>query len=114
MTGTEKGAIPKPFQIKTVRGEPYELYGRTLVPEARIITWGQARATVGTRNLAGWAGGLAWVVPVAVVETATEGERRIATSNLTQKVLATMLVAVLAVCLVFSVIRQIACLSKED
>jgi hypothetical protein len=60
-----------------VRGEPYYVGGRKLTPVARIVSWGKARATIGTHRIGGWAGGAVWVRPVAVLEETSAGEHRI-------------------------------------
>ena len=71
------------FRVETVRGEPYEVGGRRLIPVARIASFGKARATIGTNQVSGWGGGFVQVAPLAVVEETPEGERRIAISDRT-------------------------------
>ena len=47
------GATNRLLRVQTVRGEPYEVRGRRLVPLARVVSLGRARATVGTHRLEG-------------------------------------------------------------
>jgi uncharacterized spore protein YtfJ len=67
-----------PLRIATVRGEPLQAGGRTLIPVVRFVSWGRARATIGTRGVWGWGGGFVRIRPLAVLEETPHGERRVA------------------------------------
>ena len=95
----------KRLRIETVRGEPIHVQGRTLIPEARIVSYGRARADIGSRRIGGWATGFAQVTPLAVIEQSDEGERRIATKDANAMALRGMLSGALAILIVFPVIR---------
>jgi uncharacterized spore protein YtfJ len=81
MGGGEGITRPALFRVETVQGEPYYVGGRKLVPVVRILTFGKARATVGTHRMGGWGSGLVWIKPVALLVEAPEGERRIAITD---------------------------------
>jgi uncharacterized spore protein YtfJ len=55
----------------------------TLVPEARIVSFGRARATIGADQVSGSGMGFSRITPVAVVVVAPEGEKRIAVVDAT-------------------------------
>jgi len=65
------------LRVKTVRGDAYSIGGRSLIPVARIVSFGKARATVGSHQIAGQGGGFVWIQPLAVVEATSAGELRI-------------------------------------
>jgi hypothetical protein len=73
------GSVAKigPFQVKTVRGEPILAGDRTLIPVTRVVSFGQARATIGRSRHSGWGGGFVWVRPVAMLVDTTRGQQRI-------------------------------------
>jgi uncharacterized spore protein YtfJ len=108
MAGEKDSTNRKPFRIKTVRGEPYTIGERTLIPVARILSYGRARATIGTRRLGGWAGGFIRVTPRAIVEQTPEGERRIAIGDATGALIGRMLAMVVVITLFFSAVRSFA------
>jgi len=60
--------MTSPLQIKTVRGTPIQVYGRTFVPVARVISLVRHRATVRKTGYGAAGGGAVWVKPLAVVE----------------------------------------------
>jgi len=66
---------PRRFRIKTVRGDPYQVKGRTLVPVARIWTYGRAGGTIAAESVGGAGGGFVRITPLAVVEETARGER---------------------------------------
>jgi uncharacterized spore protein YtfJ len=96
---------PKVFQIRTVRGDPYQVGGRTLVPVARIVSFGKARATVGANRIGGWGGGFAWVRPLALLEQIPEGERRVPIRDSAAPALRVMFGAAVAATLFFALLR---------
>lgn len=106
--GNESGEPKsKRLRIETVRGEPIRVQGRTLVPEARIVSFGRARGNIGSRRISGWATGFAHVTPLAMIEDSDEGEQRIATTDATTTALAGMLGAAVAIMVAFPMIRRL-------
>jgi hypothetical protein len=101
------------YRIETVRGEPFVIGGRTLTPEARIISLGRARATIGTKHLSGWGGAFVQVVPRAIVEETPEGERRIAITDATSSALRGLLGVAIVTTLLLTAIRWCALRSKS-
>ena len=77
------GGMTRPalFRVKTVQGQPYYVGGRKLVPVVRIVSFGKARATVGTRRMGGWGSGFVWIKPLALLVETPEGERRISIAD---------------------------------
>lgn len=103
------------FRTARVRGEPYHVAGRTLVPVARVVTYGQARATVGTYRLAGRGRGWAHIRPLAIVEKTTGGERRIPIRDATAQSVACMAIAAVVITLLLSVVRwRLRCSGPRD
>lgn len=104
--GTRNGKARKaPFEVKTVHGQPYDLDGRKLIPVARIVSAGKARATIGPNRISGWGGGFARITPVAILEETAEGERYIPISDATTAAVRGMLAAMLAGTLFFTFLR---------
>lgn len=107
--GCEKARTAQgPFRVKTVRGEPYQVGERTLIPVTRIVSLGRARATIASDSISGWGGGLVQIVPLALIEETSEGERRIAITDATAATLRQMLVVAIATTWVFAAIRWLA------
>lgn len=104
----QAGAANRPLRVQTVRGEAYDVLGRSLIPVARIVSFGKGRATLRREGVQGWAVGFGQVVPVAVVEKAGNGERHIAITDVTSIVLRWMLAAAVAVTLLFMALRRLA------
>lgn len=96
---------PKPFHIKTVRGEAYHVGGRKLTPVARVVTFGKARATVGTGGISGFGAGLVHITPMAMLEETAGGERRIPLRASDSTAVWGMVGAVTAITLVCTVVR---------
>ena len=61
-----------PFRLHVVRGEPYYIDGRTLIPEARFLSFGKARATIRGHSIGGWGMGFVRVSPLAMIEETVE------------------------------------------
>jgi uncharacterized spore protein YtfJ len=101
----EKAVRPRPFRIETVRGQPVHVGERTLIPVARIVSFGKARGTIGTDRIGGWGVGFAWVTPVAIVEETPEGERRTPIADGTAAALRSLLGAAVATTLFFTAVR---------
>jgi uncharacterized spore protein YtfJ len=109
MTHRDKGAVrPRLFRIETVRGEPYHVGERTLIPVARIMTFGKARGTIGAHGVSGWGGGLVQVTPLSILEQTADDERSIPIVDATATARRGLLGAALATVLLFAVIRWLA------
>jgi uncharacterized spore protein YtfJ len=96
-----------PLCIETVRGEPYVVGGRKLTPVARVIYLGRARGIIRTDSVGGWGAGFAWVRPLAVVGETADGERILSITDSTRSTLVRLVLAVVAITLVFSAIRRL-------
>jgi len=66
MGSREQGSKEGPFRAETVQGEPWEVAGWRLTPVARLISFGRAKATIGTKEIGGWGAGVVRITPVAV------------------------------------------------
>ena len=58
-----------PFQVKRVRGTPIQVFGRTLTPVARVVSAAKHRGTIGRGQFEGAGWGMAYVQPLAVIES---------------------------------------------
>jgi 3-deoxy-D-arabino-heptulosonate 7-phosphate (DAHP) synthase class II len=105
MRGEGKESGRKTYRVDVVRGEPYHVGDRELIPEARIASYGRARATIGTHRTGGWGVGLVQVKPLAIVERTAEGERRIVISDATARSMRLMLGVAAAMMVIFAGIR---------
>jgi uncharacterized spore protein YtfJ len=99
-----------PLRVETVRGEAYEIDGRTLIPIVRIVSWGRARATIGHDRVGGWGTGFVWIRPLAMVETTPQGDRRIPITDTTAAAVRGLLGVALIVALFCTTIR---CLTRR-
>jgi uncharacterized spore protein YtfJ len=95
-------------RVRTVRGDPYSVNGRKLIPIVRIASFGRARATVGSHRISGWGGGFVWVRPVALLEETPEGERRITITDGTASAVRRLLGTTLAITLFCATVRWLA------
>jgi uncharacterized spore protein YtfJ len=100
-----QGSRPRALRVETVRGDPYYVDGRELIPVARVVSFGKARATIGTRQVGGRGGGFVWIKPLAVLEVTPSGERRIAIQDGTAAAVRGMLASAISIALVFTAIR---------
>ncbi len=105
MVAWREGLRVGPFRVKAVRGEPYIVDGRKLVPVVRIISFGKARGTVGTRWVGGWGRGFVWIRPLAVLEETPKGERRIPITDGTAAAVRSLLGMAVAITLFFATVR---------
>jgi hypothetical protein len=105
MGGDEGDGRPALFRVSTVQGEPYNVGGRKLTPVVRIVSFGKASATIGTRQLGGKGGGFVWVRPLAVVEETPEGERWIAVTDGTAKAVRRLLGGAVAMTVALAAVR---------
>ncbi len=97
-------------RVRTVRGEPYEVRGRRLIPLARMVSLGRARATIGTHRLEGWGWGLAYVKPLSMIVDTPGGVRlaKVAVRDGTTRALVRMYLAAVALTLLFAAVRWLA------
>lgn len=105
MGGEVKDTGRRRYRVEVVQGEPYCVGDRVLIPEARIASYGRARATVGTYRVGGWGVGTVQVKPLAVVDRTAEGEKRIVIVDATTRTLRLFLGAGMAMMVVFVCIR---------
>lgn len=96
---------PRLFHVRTVRGEPYQIGEHTLVPVARIVSWGKAKGRIGNGQFGGWGGGFTSVTPLGVLEQTAEGERYVPFIEGTTLALRKLLVAAVAISLGLAAIR---------
>jgi hypothetical protein len=96
------------LRSQVVRGEPYRVAGRTLTPEARIVSIGRARATIGTRQYGGWGFAFTWVIPTALIEETEDGERRFPIPDTTANALRGIWASAVALVVFFTTIRWLA------
>lgn len=108
MRQSKPGATSRLVRAQTIRGEPVEVRGRTLVPVARVVSLGRARASIGTHRLEGHSWGATYVKPLAVLERTPRGERRIAVRDGTARALLAMYLAAVGITLFFAAIRWLA------
>lgn len=111
----EGGTIVRPalFRIKTVQGEPTFVGGRKLIPVARVISFGKARATVGTRGIGAWGGGFVWIRPIAVLENTPAGECHIAVTDRTAAAVRGLLGLTVAISLALAAVRWLVQKSRK-
>jgi len=105
---------PRSFRVKTVRGEPYSVGGRVLIPVARVISFGKATATVGARQVSGRGGGFVWIKPLAVLEVTPAGEHRIPLHDSTAAAVRGMLASAIVVAVFAGAIRLVARRMRKD
>ena len=103
-----QGSKSRALRVKTVRGDPYYIDGRELIPVVRVVSFGKARATIGTSQIGGRGGGFVWIKPLAVLEVTPAGERRIAIQDGTTAAVRGMLAAMISMTLLFTAIRWLA------
>jgi hypothetical protein len=108
MVGNAQSSRQPPFRVKTVRGQPYEVDGRKLVPVVRIVSFGRARGTIGVNGVIGRGAGFALLLPMAIEEKTAEGERRIATRDTTATVLVSLFGAAVVMTVFFAAARWLA------
>ena len=105
---------PRAFHVKTVRGDPYYVGERELIPEARVISFGKARGTIGDGRVSGRGGGFAWIKPLAVIEVTPDGERRIPIQSGTAAAMRGMLTVTIAMMLFLTTIRWLVRWKKRS
>jgi hypothetical protein len=105
MSKDNPGIVNRPFRAETVYGEPYYIGDRRLTPVARVVSFGKARANIGTDTIAGWGAGFVHVKPVAILEERGEESRHIAINRRTEAILRQMLGVAVALTIIFTAIR---------
>jgi hypothetical protein len=108
MQEAKRGAATPLVRVQTVRGEPYEVRGRRLIPLVRVVSLGKARASIGTHRLEGRGWGLAYVKPLAMVEEIPGGERRVAVRDGTARALQSVYLAAVLATLILAGARWVA------
>jgi hypothetical protein len=108
MNRREQNTRQRPFRIKKVHGEPFQLGDRQLIPVVRVLSFGKARATIGARGMSGWGAGWERVVPIALIEKTAAGESSIPITDVTAVALRSMLVAAVLVTVFLTGIRCLA------
>ena len=101
-------ACPLRLRARVVRGEPYQVGEVTIVPEARVVSLGRARATIGSDHVSGGGAGFVNITPVAVVVSTPLGERRVPIVDVTASALFRLGVTALAFLLLGMCIRWLA------
>jgi len=94
-----------PLKLRTVQGEPYYVGGRKLIPVVRIVSFGRAKAMVGTQRSGGRGVGFVSLRPLAVLVEDPEGERRIPITDATASAVYRLLGLALALTLFLAVVR---------
>ena len=105
---------PRAFRVKTVRGDPYYVGERELIPEARVVSFGKARGTIGDRQVSGRGGGFVWIKPLAVIEVTPDGERRIPIQTGTAAAMRGMLSVTIVMTLLLTTIRWLVRWKKRS
>jgi uncharacterized spore protein YtfJ len=95
------------LRVRTVRGEPYHVGDVTLIPEARIVSFGRGRATIGTSRVSGSGMAFSHVTLAAVVVAAPEGETRIPIVDATASVIRRLVAVAAGIVLLSSGVRSL-------
>jgi uncharacterized spore protein YtfJ len=95
------------LKLRTVRGEPYYVDGRTLIPVVRIVSFGKAKAIIGKGRSGGRAVGFVWMKPLAILEAGPEGEHRVPITDATTSAAYGLLGLALAITLVSAAVRRL-------
>ena len=78
---------------EVVRGTPFEVSGRVLVPEARVTLLTSREVTLGSRTTKAFGLQLARIQPTAMVEPTAHGERRHRIQDKTRRSMLEMAIA---------------------
>jgi hypothetical protein len=101
------------YRSQLVRGEPYHVGRRTLIPIARVSSLGRGKATIGKDRVSGWGFAFTQVTPVAIAEETDLGARRIPVYDKTSATLQRLGFAALALVLFFAALRRWARRRRE-
>jgi uncharacterized spore protein YtfJ len=96
---------PPAFRARTVCGEPYQVYGKRLVPVARIVSFGQGKGTIGSKQVSGRGAGFVFTSPLALEMQTADGECRIAIRDATATALRSLFVAAVVITVLLTAIR---------
>jgi hypothetical protein len=88
-----------------VRGEPYHIDGKTLVPVARVVSYGKAKGFIGSDRVSGKGVGFAVISPLAMEVRTAEGEQRIVIRDTTAAALRGLIVMAVVMTVLFATIR---------
>jgi uncharacterized spore protein YtfJ len=108
------GLTTKPLRVETVRGEPYHVAGKKLIPVARILSFGQGRGTLRLDRLEGWGVGFIRVSPRAVIVETEEGEAYLPLVDTTAEALRGMVLAAVALTLALALVRWAVRRLRQD
>jgi len=86
-----------PLQVKTIRGTPIVVYGRTLTPVAQVTSTVQHRATIRADRVEGSGWGFARTQPTALVEEQDGSSHTYRIPDRTRTVLGQMALAALVI-----------------
>jgi hypothetical protein len=107
MEGKEQ-RIPRPYRRQVVRGEPYNVAGRSLTPLARLVSYARGRGTLHQDRLSGWALGLVRVMPLGMLVETNAREEWIPVHDATAPALHRMALAAAGITLFLAGMRYLA------
>ncbi len=99
---------PGRLQSRTVQGGPIQVGDRILTPVVRVVSYGQAKGTVGTRQVGGGGGGFVQITPIAVLEGTPDGENRIPIQDATRSAMLGILGVAAVFTLLMAAVRRLA------
>jgi hypothetical protein len=85
------------FSRQRVHGTPFQVHGRTFVPEAQVTVFSGRAAVIGADHIAVRGFHARHVHPTALIELTSHGERRYHIDNTAAQVLLRMALAVLLI-----------------
>jgi hypothetical protein len=100
------GGKQSPLRTRIVRGEPYCVDGRELVPVARLVSFGQAKGLIGKGRVSGRGAGFVLTSPLAVEIETVNGKGRVAVKDATTAALRGMFLAAAVMTVFFAAIRR--------
>ncbi len=89
-----------PYRLETVRGTPFRVLGRTLVPVARVTSATSHRATIRQRTIECRGSGIVRVRPLHVVEVQEGNDTILPVQDVTARTITAMLLVAAAIALV--------------
>ena len=102
------GTTLPPWQLATVRGEPYDVAGYKLTPVARLLTYTMGQGTLRANSVSGWGAGMVRVRPLAIIAEQDGRRQRIRLIGATNAALRTMLAVGVAITLLSWAVRLLA------
>ena len=97
-----------PLQVRTVRGTPIKVYGRTLIPVARVLSAVQHRATISVDRVEGSGWGFARTQPIALLEERNGKEKTLPIPDRTRTVLGQMAMVALVIPMLCTAVIAVA------